>query len=1394
MRKRFIMQNEDHLMRWKILSVLLILSVCFFTLPVRALTAETDDDGQIMPLAAAYTYSGGYGTSGNPYKISSRSDLEAIANAVNSGDDMLGVYFQQTRDIDLGGANNPWPTIGITIDNAAHQFRGVFDGGQYQITGLYVDRDDDDAGLFGYVGENGIIKNVNIIEPDVSGTFWCGALAGRNYGLIEYCSTTDGSVYGSQQFIGGLVGDNHGGTVSYCYNNGTFVEFDQIGGGLVGRNSGGTVENCYNRGDVWTNNLVRGYAGGVVGENTAGSTVDNCYSTGEVNGNMACGSVVGANGAGSSVTNCYYPDDLEPGVGSSTGNMENVTPKSEEEFSSGEVAWELSKGNNGEGWGQTLDGEDGAHDNHPHFTEVADKPYDTTPVYRVTFKSNNPKIDLKYYVDPDSDVEIPDLSENPNAKWYVNGEEFDGKKINEDKDAIAGVRILFSGEMETIPVTTTYSTAAQQLTVNLDSYMGYENGGSASGRFEYKITEDPDELNATLNINGKVLTIPAGADVKDGGYTLKINAHEKEAYIAPLSMGGFGTGDVTLTVNIIIEKATPVIVIKPEASAIPYDTTLADSALTGGEAQHPTTKENVPGTFRWTDSSIKPSTISEAAIVGYSVTFEPADTRNYNDVIIFVTLEVNKIDPVILKYPQPIDSTYNGSAQDLIIPGDAEGGTMKYWLEDPIGSAPPADNSAYSSTIPARANAGTYTIWYKVVGDENHNDTVPDSITAIINPYPVTITPGNVTYNGSSIFNIPLDVTPGSGSPETIVATLTTDSKNADRYEYNASSGSKYTAELSSPNYVLQNAYTLTIDPLAAVLKWGKPLTFFYDGIVHSVTANVSNGINGDVFDLKYTDNESSAEGKHIADVTDLGNPNYILDYSQNTQVWYIIENNENVTLTAPDHITYGDDLTLTFTIAPLMEEASLEDVYFYANGSLLGTIPVTRMDNNTGIAALTIKATSENNFSAGANAVIALHANSPLESDAVTIDVNPKPITPVITAVTGDIVAAATKTYDGNNAASGLDIELNPFEICDYSKNAGGKDEVTISASGYTYNDPNAGINKTIRANDVILSGAQSGNYVIEHPAAITGIINQKVVGLEWRGVTGLVYTGDPANVNATAIELIPGDVCTVVVENGSQINAYTYTARAARLSNSNYCLPDNFEQDYTIDPAKLYIPDQTVQYNGNTTFNVRVDGVTPTNKATEKVAVELITSSPDIGDYAYVDINTLDVGDKPYTASTTDTNYNIAGGAILTIVRARTTTPTLPGTPAEPNNPTVPGVPDEPTVPDEPDNPAEPNEPDEPTDPNGSRYPNGTSSRPTGAVFPAGQSNPDDKNNNYTANDEDDNYSEDVSANSAAYAANENIGIGSSSYANIINIIFVISALTFILKKKYPGQKDKH
>lgn len=82
---------------------------------------------------------------------------------------------------------------------------------------------------------------------------------------------------------------------------------------------------------------------------------------------------------------------------------------------------------------------------------------------------------------------------------------------------------------------------------------------------------------------------------------------------------------------------------------------------------------------------------------------------------------------------------------------------MKYWLTD-NPDAEPDENTEFSFTIPSRANAGTYYIWYKVIDDENHSDTKPQRVKNEISPCDLTITDQTITYNVSDTVIVTLAV------------------------------------------------------------------------------------------------------------------------------------------------------------------------------------------------------------------------------------------------------------------------------------------------------------------------------------------------------------------------------------------------------------------------------------------------------------------------------------------------------------------------------------------------------------------------------------------------------------------------------------------------------------
>ena len=91
---------------------------------------------------------------------------------------------------------------------------------------------------------------------------------------------------------------------------------------------------------------------------------------------------------------------------------------------------------------------------------------------------------------------------------------------------------------------------------------------------------------------------------------------------------------------------------------------------------------------------------------------------------------VNKLDSEITTEPKANTLTYNGSSQALITAGTVTGGKLVY----------STDNEAWSETIPTGKDAGSYTVYYKVKGDDKYNETEEQKIDVTIQPKSLTIT------------------------------------------------------------------------------------------------------------------------------------------------------------------------------------------------------------------------------------------------------------------------------------------------------------------------------------------------------------------------------------------------------------------------------------------------------------------------------------------------------------------------------------------------------------------------------------------------------------------------------------------------------------------------------
>jgi len=163
-------------------------------------------------------------------------------------------------------------------------FTGSLDGKKYDISGLNIKRQSEwYVGLFGAIGAGGEVKNVGVINVNMTGYNTVGSLAGINYGEISN-SNTDGVITGNNRvggLVGGLVDLNEGGNITNSHSSGDVNGMEYIGG-LVGDNYNGNISNSYATGSVSINSGSN--VGGLLGNSSSGSVSDSYWdieSTGQ---------------------------------------------------------------------------------------------------------------------------------------------------------------------------------------------------------------------------------------------------------------------------------------------------------------------------------------------------------------------------------------------------------------------------------------------------------------------------------------------------------------------------------------------------------------------------------------------------------------------------------------------------------------------------------------------------------------------------------------------------------------------------------------------------------------------------------------------------------------------------------------------------------------------------------------------------------------------------------------------------------------------------------------------------------------------------------------------------------------------------------------------------------
>ena len=256
-----------------------------------------------------------YDASTNTYTVSSAEGLQKWAKAVREGSTRNPINCTLDADIDM--TKESWTAIRL---NDGGLYTGVIEGNGHTITGLT------DCLLH---KNNGTVRNLTFIEPNISSSSYAGAVTGSNEGTIENCHVVGGSIESTWNQSGGIAGI-HGGRMA--------------------------IRACSSTATVTSNKNAGGIVGYIQGPVLA------CYATGSVSGSNNSGAIVGENDNGT-ITACYWSGTAEKGVGNGNGSADGTTKVEGNDWAA--AMTEMNKALKADGstyrWTTNGDGETGNH-------------------------------------------------------------------------------------------------------------------------------------------------------------------------------------------------------------------------------------------------------------------------------------------------------------------------------------------------------------------------------------------------------------------------------------------------------------------------------------------------------------------------------------------------------------------------------------------------------------------------------------------------------------------------------------------------------------------------------------------------------------------------------------------------------------------------------------------------------------------------------------------------------------------------------------------------------------------------------------------------------------------------------------------------------------------------
>lgn len=240
------------------------------------------------------------------------------------------------------------------------------------------------------------------------------------------------------------------------------------------------------------------------------------------------------------------------------------------------------------------------------------------------------------------------------------------------------------------------------------------------------------------------------------------------------------------------------------------------------------------------------------------------------------------------------------------------------------------------------------------------------------------------------------------------------------------------------------------------------------------------------------------------------------------------------------------------------------------------------------------------------------------------TVKFNITQATPVVTKPT-----TKTLTYNGSEQ-----------ELVNAASTNGGTVKYSLDNKNWSTSIPTG---KDAKEYTVYYKVEGNKNFKDVDVQEITNKINPRTIDLNWN--KELTYNGKEQLPTATVNNLVDGDKCEITVDGDKHKNVGTYEAKATKVSNPNYKLPENVTTSYTIKPKDITV---TITPNGGT-YGEKITGATAKLNDVENGNHPEVTLTYTGTGYDGTKVNGTEVpshaGKYTVTASIDDKNYNLTG-----------------------------------------------------------------------------------------------------------------------------------------------------